>query len=423
MVQKHSKRLAKRVLEYLSAARPQHWPAVRIYWSGHNDVQEAGMQNLHAAIEWLKRAQDSSGSGGVARGYLARVPVRTAEQLGWQPAYPETSGYIIETFLRYAKLADDPELAERARRIADWETEIQLPDGGFQGGVIGATPVASSTFVTGQVLFGLLHAYQAFGEAKYANAARRAAEFLLSCLSPSGELVSGYSHFCAPGPKAYEVRTGWALAMFGKIFHRRDAVEGARRMADFALRSQHENGWFATNDLNSHDQPLTHTIGYTLEGLYEIGALLSEAKYLNAVRRSLTSIRPLVSGNGYLAGRWHADWKAAVPWVCLTGSAQIACVCCRMHRHFPEDGWDELGHRLLKFVAGTQPLRESDPGLAGGIAGAYPFNGEYGQYTMLNWAAKFFADGVLDALELKQFNVEANREATPLRVALTAASL
>src|SRR4051794_40544482 len=56
---------------------------------------EPVIAHLDAAMEWIKRAQDSSGTGGVAWGYRARRPVRSNIAMGWVGAYPETTGYII----------------------------------------------------------------------------------------------------------------------------------------------------------------------------------------------------------------------------------------------------------------------------------------------------------------------------------------
>ncbi len=56
--------------------------------------------HLDAAIAWLKHAQDVTGNGGVAQTYLVR-------SRHWAPSYPETTGYIIPTLYRYAKLAGD----------------------------------------------------------------------------------------------------------------------------------------------------------------------------------------------------------------------------------------------------------------------------------------------------------------------------
>jgi hypothetical protein len=395
-----AKRIARKGLEVVSAVRPVHWDALRVERTALS-AGAFGDRQLDAAISWIRNAQDSTGSGGVAWGYRARALVRSGDQVGWQPAYPETSGYILETLLRYGEKRNDVDALQRAKRIADWEADIQLPDGGIQGGVIGASPVEASTFVTGQVLFGFVRAYEKFGNSAYKQAGIRAADFLMACLAEDGRFVKGHSHFCAKGEKCYEVRTGWAMTLAGKVFGVSEYMEGGRRTAEFAVRCQNPNGWYRQNDLDKHDKPLTHTIGYTVEGLYENGVLLNEPRYFEAVRTTLLQIKRLVGESGYLAGRWRENWTPAVDWCCLTGSAQIACVCFRMSRHYPQDGFDQLGKKLLKYVASTQLLEDRSPGLAGGIHGSYPFSGDYGQYCNLNWAAKFYCDALMDRVDLK----------------------
>ena len=39
---------------------------------------------------------------------------------GWGTSYPETTGYIIPTLIREARLSGDHSLLERARRMLDW---------------------------------------------------------------------------------------------------------------------------------------------------------------------------------------------------------------------------------------------------------------------------------------------------------------
>src|SRR6266545_7555254 len=92
---------------------------------------------IDEAVAWLGRAQDCSRSsdGGVARDYsLVR---------GWNNSYPETTGYIVPTLLAYARWRGGErgtEARDRARRMLDWLVSIQFPEGGFQGGVVGAEP-------------------------------------------------------------------------------------------------------------------------------------------------------------------------------------------------------------------------------------------------------------------------------------------
>lgn len=79
-----------------------------------------------------------------------------------RPAYPETTGYIIPTFYRYAALTGDNDVRERARRMADWEIEIQHPSGGVLAGALGDSD-QPTVFNTGQVLFGWVRAFEEEG--------------------------------------------------------------------------------------------------------------------------------------------------------------------------------------------------------------------------------------------------------------------
>jgi hypothetical protein len=49
------------------------------------------------------------------------------------------------------------------------------------------------------------------------------------------------------------------------------------------------------------------------------------------------------------------------------------------------------------------------PGIAGGIRGSYPFSGAYGQWCVLNWATKFFADSIMDYLEIQNSELQGTR--------------
>src|SRR5467141_697083 len=149
--------------------------------------------HLLAALDWLARAQAASGDGGFARGYsLAWNPYFRSR--GWQPSYPETTGYIIPTFYLAARHLGRPELAQCAERAAHWEVEVQLPSGAVRGGVMGEH-TAPAVFNTGQVLFGWLAAFGETGSGVFAGAARRAACFLLATLDEDGLWRRGNSRF------------------------------------------------------------------------------------------------------------------------------------------------------------------------------------------------------------------------------------
>jgi hypothetical protein len=393
---------ARWILESLSAIRPRYRDALRIVLAESRAPARAikpTMEHLQYAMNWLKTAQDVVKSGGVSWGYCARSRAFANKQTGWLSAYPETTGYIIGTLVRYAELANDPDFLDRAQKLADWEITMQLDDGGVPGGTVGAVPVSSSTFVTGQVIFGWLTAYEQFHSSAYLNAAQRAGDYLVSCLDDEGRFVRGYSHFCKPGPKAYESRTAWALALLGKVSHRAEYLTAAKRIGNWVLSVGQPNGWYRDNALEDSSIPLTHTIGYLLEGLLELSFTLDETVFLDACVRSLGVIQDLVEPNGFLAGRWTADWQPAADWCCLTGSAQLARVFLLAHRARPRHDFFLTGEKLLGFVASTQLLQDANQAMAGGIHGSYPFGGGYGPYCILNWANKFYADALMDYFE------------------------
>src|SRR2546430_1530662 len=112
-----------------------------------------------AELDWLARAQDATGAGGVARGYsLGWNPAFGPR--AWQPADPGATGDIIPVLYVAARHLHRPELAERAEQAARWELELQLPSGAVRRGVVGER-TASATFTTGRVLLAWL---AAFGE-------------------------------------------------------------------------------------------------------------------------------------------------------------------------------------------------------------------------------------------------------------------
>src|SRR5687768_1764558 len=86
--------------------------------TGYGDVD-----HLHAAATWLERAQDATGNGGVAGRYRLRS--------GWTSAYPETTGYIIPTFLALARRTGNERFRERAKQAVDFLLPLQLGTGAF----------------------------------------------------------------------------------------------------------------------------------------------------------------------------------------------------------------------------------------------------------------------------------------------------
>src|SRR2546430_10683797 len=84
--------------------------------------------HLTAAAQWLARAHDVMPDGGVAGRF------RLAG--GWTSSYPETTGYIIPTFLALARVLDESRFERRAQRCAAFLLRVQLLNSAFPGGLL-----------------------------------------------------------------------------------------------------------------------------------------------------------------------------------------------------------------------------------------------------------------------------------------------
>jgi uncharacterized protein YyaL (SSP411 family) len=349
--------------------------------------------HLLAALQWLCRAQDVTGTPGFARGYSLVRHTQFGTR-GWQAAYPETTGYIIPTLFLASRHLGWSDLAVRAIQAAHWEIEVQMLNGAVQGGVIGE-PQTPAVFNTGQVLLGWLAAYDETRGQEFADAARRAADYLVSALDPDGVWRRGNSMFADRRATNYNARTAWALAEAGARFAEPRYTDAAALALGVIAKQQHENGWLPACCLTDPAQPLLHTVAYALRGLLEGGRVLGNPSLIAAASLAAGRIAERVDDRGTLPGRLTATWGPAAKWRCLTGEAQMANVWMRLAAITGDQAWTKPVPRMLRALKTTQSRSASDAGIRGGIKGSCPMTGEYGRFEVLNWATKFFADALM----------------------------
>lgn len=345
-----------------------------------------------AAADWLLRAQQATPDDGVALGYFPC----SGEEGGWKASYPETTGYIITSLLDFADQFRDDAVREAAFRMARWEISVQMPSGAVQGGPV--APAAAQTpaaFNTGMVLDGLCSAYRTTKAPDVLDAARKAADFLVGDLDANGYFRTNGA-FVSPGEiKTYTCLCAWALHRFGDLVGEDRYRRAAVRSVEAALRQQAANGWFAHNCLTQSDAPLTHTTGYTVQGVLEVALLAKREDFVAAARRCIDQVIVRVTENGYLPGRFYADWEPARFSSCLTGSAQIAVASYRLFETTGVARYREAADRLTDYLKGLQTLDSPLPSLNGALAGSFPLFGAYMRGGYPNWATKYFLDALL----------------------------
>ncbi len=370
------------ILDGLAA---MHHPDNTLHWGR---LVDAKTDHLGLAMAWLRRAHDATSGNGISAGYSFHK--------GWDPAYVETTGYIIETMLDYGRRQPGQGWEHRARSLVDWEVTMQLPGGGFQAGYgVAATPVV---FNTGMVLFGLLKAFEAFEDNKYLESAMKAGDWLVKVQSESGAWTA--PHAFSNRPHSYHARVSWALLELARASNEEKYTRAARKNLEWVLRNKLDNNWYKFSNFEKGGQSFTHTIAYTIRGLLESGLLLDEPRYIHAARSSAIEIAAaILRDNGYFHGAYKRDWSGS-RYSCLTGNAQLAII------------WKKLNalksNHVLVMLAGaaTDTLKAIQQhwhatgklfggrfvNVSGAIPGSFPLWGSYQSFHFPNWAVKFFAD-------------------------------
>ncbi|MEZ5525876.1 MAG: hypothetical protein R3E62_13100 [Pseudomonadales bacterium] len=348
---------------------------------------------IEEGIAWLGRAQDCSASrdGGVARDFSLVK--------GWATSYPETTGYIIPTMIDYGLQSGEQEPLQRAEKMLDWLQDIQLQDGGFQGGKIDATPVVPVTFNTGQILIGLAAGVKQFG--RYQEATEKAAQWLVDSLDDDGCWRKHPTPFAAAGEKAYETHVAWGLFEADRVMPGRGFGEAGMKQVEWALTKQHENGWLDDCCLVYPVKPLTHTLGYALRGIIEAYRWSEAPHLLQAAIRTADGLLTALRDDGYLPGRLDSQWQPGGDYVCLTGSVQIANNWLDLYLMTGDKKYRDAGFLANQFVRKTIDVNGADA-TRGAVKGSFPVGGDYGTYEYLNWAVKFCIDSNMNEMRIRQ---------------------
>jgi len=378
-----TKAVARRVLRpLLEGVDRLRWAS--LYTPLHNNLDPD--QHIREAAQWLVRAQDSGNDRGVAYGARFGGPL--------EPSYPETTGYIICTFLDMANFYDEPEYLRRAVEMGVWEAEIQMASGAVMSGKLNPDP-KPAVFNTGQVLLGWADLYRKTKDDRFLHAGNRAADWLISMQEKNGDWVRGNSIYSIPGGTTYNVKAAWGLAEFGQAVGRNDAVQAATRHAEFTLTRQTSNGWFEGCCLTDVERPLLHTVAYTIQGLIGMGKLVGRQDFIAAGAKTADALLKLMSPDGFIPGRIDRSMTGAVNWCCLTGSAQTSGVWSELFLLTKKNEYREGVSRVNRYLMARHDISSPDPAIRGGVPGSWPVWEEYGRLKNLNWATKFFLDALL----------------------------
>jgi uncharacterized protein YyaL (SSP411 family) len=347
--------------------------------------------HLRETAAWLCRAQDATADGGVCGRYRL-------DRAGWTSSYPETTGYLIPTFLSLARELEDESYRGRARRCVEFLLGLQLEQGAFPSAEVHQNTRRPSVFNTAQILHGLLAWHRDTQEPEIEKACRRACDWLVSVQSGDG---AWRRHAYLDVSAAYHAHASCWLAESGARFEEQRYLDAAERHLDWVMSLRDaETGFidrmgFSTQD-HSNREALTHTIAYTIAGVLFSSDILGRPDALDVARQAADGVASRLELSHHLPGVLDHHWRPRARYVCLTGNAQMALIWLRLHRLEGDARWFEAALRAIDDVKAAQDLDNANPGIRGGVPGSSPPWGGYMRLALPNWAAKFWIDALLE---------------------------
>ena len=343
-------------------------------------------------MKWLIAAQDITEEGGVSRAWNIKNK--------WLDPYPETTGYIIPTFIDYYKLTNNHEFLKRAIAMGEWESSLQLKSGAFPDKTLNSN--RPFIFDTAQVIQGFNSLYKNTGEDIWLENSKKAADWIISKQDEDGSWMK-YSN--NNEPHSYYTRVAWPLMELAALKGADKYFSAAEKNVRWVLSLQKKNGWIDKMSFSESSNAITHTIAYTYEGLLGCNDYINEVRIkneiLDLVNRGMKKIllsfknNPKWQRNG-IPVIFDEDWSPKGDFSCLPGNAQIAKVWLWLFKISKERTYFDNAKLLVDQIKMSQINHN---GHNGAITGSYPIWGKYGAFSFLNWGAKFFADALIMVLD------------------------
>ena len=313
----------------------RHWEERRRLARRRRKLGDRSMMSYDRALGWITRY--SQPGGGVAQTSRSHTP------------YPEVTGYLIPTLFQFG----DRDLA---MAHAGWLRRQQRSDGSIPGP--NGRPY---TFDTGQALRGFLAALES--DQSFEVAAAQAAEFVVSNISPEGEIHTPVpdDYVWSNGrrlPDTYLIYTLPPLFSAARLMGRKDWEDAAHHALDHYLQRP---------DRFDPDQ-LSHFYAYIIEALVDLGEIEPTRVALERLFESMRS-------DGSLPAYPNAGWT------CSTGNIQFALIGYKL-------GLRDRAERLYQWAERMQSA-------TGGFLGSYGRGAAYSANEEISWAVKYFLDATL----------------------------
>ena len=344
--------------------------------------------NLANAVEFLVKSIDYKTNGSSAIYSKLFYPFK-----GWSNPYPETSGYIIPTFLELSKNDKFTNLEDKAVKMGEWLLSIQNSDGSFPGGTYSSKNNSRSIFNTAQIIIGLVSLSNKTSKKKYINSIHKAALWLAKNQESDGTWKNFQYH--KSFSPSYYTRVAWPMLMAYKLVNDKIILEAAVLSLDNTLLKVQNNHMIKDCGFKPNSYAFLHTISYTLRGFLESFLILKDKKYFDVAYNLSFLLLKKYELKKNIGGAYYEDLKPIDWYRCITGEAQLAIIWLIIFKYNNDIRFLNSASKLIDSISKTQVKYSSLIFKKGGLFGSYPFYGRYISFRQPNWATKFYIDSLL----------------------------
>ena len=313
----------------------------------------------------------------------------------WSSAYPETTGYLIPTLLKSSyKLYRDNYYNIAVDQITYFNALLS------HNNAIPCTRANETKyfFDNAQILLGLMFLPESIQKDEVRVLMDKLYSYLILSIENSGKVIRGnYKDNYTP---SYYSRAAWPILLYESRFHK-EFSEKALILLNYCASLKNKNHSFNDCSFDGSELAFTHTIIYSLRGLWESSLLTNDHSLkentLNSVRWMLENL--LSESDIEFYGSYDQNWQADTSFICSAGSSQFALLCLLIYKHTGESAYIDKIPQIM-----TPVLKSSKNSLIKrhyAIPSSIPVWQKYQRFRYTNWTQKFVVDFILELLDVE----------------------
>lgn len=312
----------------------------------------------------------------------------------WSAPYPETTGYLVPTLLQSDSHLPQHGLSTLAEKQLHFFQKLRTKEGGFYSDTVASPPIV---FDVGQILLGQLSLVPFVDNPdQLLQEIELTRDWLRDLLNEEGDFIS--HNYIPDYQPTYYSRIAWPLAYAEIVIDSKVSLR-TKRLVDNILSKQNENFTFKDWGFRKGDAAYTHTIAYTLRGLWEYAEIVNSKSIKKQVKSTLKTLSTIIQKENKIGATYDEKWKGNYRYICATGNAQLALLYLIVYERTGRNEYLEPISLLLTPLLSAQRQLSINKGA---VPSSIPIWGEYQKMKFTNWTQKFFTDVLIKLLDLGQ---------------------